>query len=107
MMYEKRKDVVIAHGSKEELDRFKEKHHLTREEGECILAADAPKIADNDIPKDEYYRITIKQLRNEKAEMLKELAELREKNDLTEAALKAAEDKIAKLERALIEVVIK
>ena len=107
MMYEERKDVVIVKGGQKELEELKEKHGLTRGEGVCILASDAPRVLKADVPDDAFYKEKISNLMKERDAAIAENLKL--SNLLNEAGAKIEDQKgrIAKLEHALIEASIK
>ena len=99
MKIEEKKNVTIMTGSMEEIDEYKAKHDLKEGGGICALSAN--------IPDDGYYKEKIKQLEKEKADLERELRQVRA--DLFNAAEVCSEraDRIRKLEAALIEAAIK
>lgn len=108
MMIEERKDVVILKGGQEELDEYKAKHGLTKGEGACcILKEDMPKKMAADIPRDGYYKEKIATLEKKNDMLLKE-REAGIRTRLEQAAIiEEQRERIAKLEKALVEAAIK
>ena len=99
MMIEEKRNVTVMTGSKAELEEYKAKHDLKKEDGICILTAN--------VPEDAYYKEKIKQLEKEKADLIKELNKTL--TDLLNVSDKSNEQsiRIRKLEEAFIEAAIR
>ena len=98
-MIEEKRNVTIMTGSQTELDEYKAKHDLKKENGICIISAN--------VPEDAYYKEKIKQLEKEKADLIKELNETRAELLSVSAASEEKDVRIRKLEEAFIEAAIK
>lgn len=106
MMIEERKDVVILKGGQEEVDEYKAKHGLTKGEGACCIL-NMPKKMTADIPRDGYYKEKIATLEKKNDMLLKE-KEAGIRIRLEQAAIiEEQRERIAKLEKALVEAAIK
>ena len=99
MMIEEKRNVTIMTGNKAELDEYKAKHGLKKGEGICVLSAN--------VPEDAYYKEKIKQLEKEKADLARELNEVRTELLSVSATARERAIRIRKLEEALIEAAIK
>ena len=99
MMIEEKRNVTVMTGSKAELEEYKAKHDLKKEDDICILTAN--------VPEDAYYKEKINQLKKEKADLIKELNKTR--TDLLNVSDKSNEQaiRIRKLEEAFIEAAIR
>lgn len=107
MTFETKQEVTIVKGDQKELEEYKAKHGLTKGEGVCVIAEEQPLMLKADTPADGYYKEKIASQAKRIRELEEELREA-QKNAVTAIRdLHQAEQRMHKLEAALIEASIK
>lgn len=108
MIIEERNDVAIITGTQEEIEAYKAEHGLKRGEGMCILAADvAADIVGKEVLNTGYYKEKIESQATRIQELEKENDKLNAYLLKAESKIKGQDEKISKLERAVIDAAIR
>lgn len=113
MTVEGNNSVSIVRGSKEEIEKLKSHPALVRDEEVCVIMRDEtpaemePKMMVANIPEDGYYKEKIKNMTIENEKLITENARLNEQLMIAMQGVKEKEERIRKLEAALIEAAIR